>query len=290
MISRRNLLIAAGLGSAGAAGLGAGMVEAGVLPGKVRLDRTLGRCGDRPPIPAERAVVRRQGFRSVARGRAVEMVVITPRGAAGRLPVVIAMHGLGGNAGGVLGHAYDRFLARAVDRGVPAFALVGVDGGSTYWHPRASGDDPQKMITHEVLPRLRRLGLGTARIGLMGWSMGGYGALLLGQTLGPERVAAVVASSPAVFLTYRDARSANPHAFDGADDYRRHDVLTGLDRLRSAAIWVDCGRSDPLAPAAERIRAGLRAPAGGIHAGCHDGAYWMRRAPGQLAFLGRHLG
>ncbi|WP_222721172.1 alpha/beta hydrolase [Actinomadura sp. HBU206391] len=289
MIKRRGFLVAGGLGVLAATGSGVGLVEAQVLPGKVPLDRALGRCGDTPPMPAEHADVREETFRSQARGRDVRMVVATPPGAAAWLPVVIALHGWGGDARSVLGQALDRYLAQAAARGVPPFALVGIDGGSAYWHPRASGDDPQRMITDEVLPRLRRRGLRTERIGVLGWSMGGYGALLLGQALGPSRVGAIVASSPAVFSSYDDARATNARAFDDAGDFTRHDVRKALGRLRSIPAWVDCGRSDPFTEAAKRIRAGLDAPAGGLFGGCHDGAYWRRRAPAQLAFLGRNL-
>lgn len=292
MMNRRRFLLTSGLGSVGllgTAGVTGALVEAEVLPGKIRLDHALGRCGDSPPLPTEHAVVRQETFHSTARGRAVRIVVATPSGAGRGLPVVIALHGLGGNAGGILGHAHDRFLAHATARGLPGFAIVGVEGGSTYWHPRASGDNPQRMIVDEVLPRLDRMGLRTGRVGLMGWSMGGYGALLLAQALGPSRVSAVVASSPAVFLSHEKARAANPNAFDDLADFRRHDVIAGLARLRGIPAWVDCGLSDPFADAARRVRAGLAAPAGGLYGGCHDGRYWQRRAPGQLAFLGRHL-
>ncbi|HEV7935189.1 MAG TPA: alpha/beta hydrolase-fold protein [Actinomadura sp.] len=278
-----------GLGVVGVAGLGAGLVEADVLPGRVPLDRALGRCGDAPPVPAQRAIVRERTFRSAARGRDVRMVIVTPSGAAGRLSVAVALHGLGGDARSVLGQALDRFLAQAVVHGTPPFALVGVDGGGTYWHPRASGDDPQRMITAEVLPRLERQGLRTDRIGVLGWSMGGYGALLLGRTLGPARMGAIVASSPAVFPSYENARATNARAFDDVDDFARHDVHRTLGRIEAIPAWIDCGRSDPFADVTRRIRVRLKEPAGGLFEGCHDNTYWRHRAPAHLAFLGRQL-
>src|SRR6202035_3611371 len=60
-------------------------------------------------------------------------------------------------------------------------AVVCADGGDTYWHEHADGDDPAGMIVHEVLPRLAAAGLDTSRVGLTGTSMGGYGALLLAE-------------------------------------------------------------------------------------------------------------
>jgi S-formylglutathione hydrolase FrmB len=290
-MSRRTLLVGglAGLGGLAAAGLGAGLVEAEVLPGKLRLDRALGRCGAAPPTPAETADLHELPFRSAARGTDVNMLVMTPRGAGKGLPVVVLLHGLGGTARAGLGLHYDRHLAHVIAHGTPPFALVGVDGGGTYWHPRASGDDPQRMITHEVLPRLRKQGFRTDRIGLMGWSMGGYGALLLAETLGSARVAALAATSPAVFTTYANARATNARAFDDAADFARHDVQAGLDRLGGVAAWIDCGHSDPFADVTGRLRSRLHQPAGGLYEGCHDGNYWGRRAQDQLTFLGRHL-
>ncbi|POM24551.1 Alpha/beta hydrolase family protein [Actinomadura rubteroloni] len=293
MISRR--LVLAGLGGAGglaAAGLGGvGLVEARVLPGRVRLDRALGRCGSLPPVPSEQADVREERWRSAARGTDVAMTVVTPRGVPARgLPVVVALHGAGGDHRAVLVLCLDRYLAHAVAHGTPPFAVVGVDGGATYWHRRATGDDPLAMITGEVLPRLARRGLRTDRIGLLGWSMGGYGALLAAERLGAGRVAAVAASSPALFASLEAARGANRTAFDDADDFARNDVFAGLDALRPVPAWIDCGTSDTFAPRAGRLRDRLRPkPAGGLFGGCHDGPYWMRRAPGHLDFLGRRL-
>ena len=75
----------------------------------------------------------------------------------------------------------------------------GTDGGD------ADGTDGGAMILDEFLPMLAndpRLNLSTDRIGLFGWSMGGYGALRLASMLGAPRVAAVAVSSPAM-LTRR---------------------------------------------------------------------------------------
>ena len=65
--------------------------------------------------------------------------------------------------------------------GVRPFAIASVDGGDhEYWHPRR-GTDPAGMVVHEFLPLLARHGLDVTRIGLLGSSMGGYGALYLAE-------------------------------------------------------------------------------------------------------------
>ena len=295
MISRRSFVFGgAGLGAvAVTGGVGAVLVEEGVLPGKVALDRAIGRCGSEPAVPAAAGVVRSWTFRSRRRGTDVTAVVVTPAGITSPrgLPVAVALHGNGGTGASVVsGLQLDRYLTDAVRvRGVPPFALVAVDGGaSTYWHPRASGDDPIRMITEELMPLLERKGVRAGRFGVIGWSMGGYGALVLAEAVGAPRMAAAVASSPALFPSYGNARHTNHLAFDGPDDFARNDVFARLDRLRGVPVWVDCGTSDPFAPMARRLRDRLH-PLGAMGGGCHDGAFWKRRLPGQLAFLGRRL-
>ncbi|WP_200841795.1 alpha/beta hydrolase family protein [Actinomadura sp. K4S16] len=296
MITRRALVLG-GLGGIGAVAATGGtayaLVENEVLPGKVRLDRALGRCGDAPAPPAASVEVEPVTWRSARRGTTVTATIVPP--AANRplrgLPVVVALHGTGETGSSLVRNlALDHYLPDAVARGgVPPFALVSVDGGrDTYWHPRAGGDDPLGMVVDELLPRLRERGARTDRVGAIGWSMGGYGALLLARRLGPARTAAVVAASPALFGSYEDAIAANRRSFDGAADYDRNDVFRALDELKGVPLRVDCGTSDPFADRVREFRERVR-PEGGLEGGCHDAAYWRRRLRPQLAFLGHRL-
>ena len=209
--------------------------------------------------------------------------------------MTIVLHGAGGNARSAVKLGLPAFLAQAVTQsGVPPSVLVSVDGGySSYWHRRAGGDDPLAMIVYEVLPRLAARGHRVGKVGIFGWSMGGYGALLLAQRLGAATtgpgVAAVVASSPALFATYQSAREANRQAFDSPADFAANDVTRGLATLRRLPVLVDCGEDDPFAAQDSLLRANLGDPPGGMAPGCHDSAFWHRRLPAQLAFLGAHL-
>ena len=167
------------------------------------------------------------------------------------------------------GLGIDRFLAASVGSGAKPFALAAVDGGpDNYWHRRTTGDDPRRMLFDEFVPLLGRQGLRASRIGLLGWSMGGYGALLAAAELGPSRVAAVVASSPALWL---DPADAAPGAFDGPDDFRSHDVFARTADLARVPLRIDCGREDPFASATRELRSaplagtGRRYPAGRAH-------------------------
>ncbi|GAA1805212.1 hypothetical protein [Actinomadura chokoriensis] len=100
MIGRRALLLGGlgGLGTAAAmSGTGYALVENEVLPGEVRLDRALGRCGEVPAPPAASAAVQRLTWRSAHRRTTVTATIVPP--AAGRslrgLPVAVASHGSG---------------------------------------------------------------------------------------------------------------------------------------------------------------------------------------------------
>jgi len=290
VLTRRGVLLG-GVGVvAAAAAAGYEMVQHGTLPGRYQLDRILGACGDDPGVPdAVTGPVVATSFASRYRKRTVRMIVMRPPGPAGPLPVVIMLHGAGGDAQSAVSLGYPQYLAAAVKGGMAPFAAVSVDGGSSsYWHRRADGDDPPGMIVHEVLPRLSRQRYEIRKIGLTGWSMGGYGALLLASTLGPSRVAAVCSSSPAVFGAYP---AAVPGAFDGPADFAANDVSSPgrLAALRRLPVRIDCGRDDPFAAQDTLLRHDLGNPPGSISDGCHDQAFWRRTLPAELAFLGRHL-
>src|SRR5690242_17888319 len=118
------------------------------------------------------------------------------------------------------------------------------------------------MVLHEFLPLLRDHGLRTNRIALLGYSMGGYGALYLSGVLGRQRVLGAVAESPAIWPA--PAESADG-AFDDAEDFHRHRIFGRLERLRGIPLQIDCGAQDGFAPVTRELRAKLHpTPAGGI--------------------------
>jgi len=270
------------------------LVEHDVLPGRFRLNAMLGQDGPPPPVPAvEPGPMVSGSFRSKARaGVTVGWTVAYPPGSDSRdeLPVCVAMHGRDGTHAWVFDTlAVQYYLADAVqNRGVPPFAIASIDGGAaTNWHPRNDGDDPQAMIVAEFLPLLARRGLGTKQFGLWGWSLGGYGALLLASVLGPARVAAVVASSPALWRTPGETA---PDVFDDPADFERNNVFTREAQLRGIPLRIDIGDNDPFVSAVKQFRAELTPTAdGGVTSGFHDAAYWMRVAPAEIEFLGSHL-
>lgn len=199
-------------------------------------------------------------------GRAVDWRLARPDPA--RVPsprVVVALHGRGGNAG----DAFDGLrLHEQVER--LGIAVASVDGGERYWHPRRS-DDTGAMVIEDLLPELSRHGIPAGPIGLIGWSMGGYGALWLGAHYGPGVVGAVAAMSAALW-TSPGASAAG--AFDNREDFLAHDVFALTTELARMPVSLACGTADPFIAANRALAARLPHAATTFDAGGHDDAYW----------------
>ncbi len=280
--------------AAGAAGLE--LVAHGVLPGQQLLDRLDGACD--VGVPTLRFALlgesRSGTFYSAARHRAVGYTLAFPPGHVFGDPValVVMLHGVAGNHRSVpSGMTPAQAVAMLVDgEPLPPMAMVTVDGGGGYWH-RHPGDDPMTMVLDELLPRCAAFGAGAAghRVGTMGISMGGYGALLLAERH-PTRFRAVAAISPAIWTQYAEARGANPGAYASAADFAANDVVTHADALAGIPVRVASGDDDPFHPGVVALAQAL--PRGDVVAfgpGCHTGSFFQSEQPPSLQFLGRHL-
>ncbi len=237
-----------------------------------------------PAAPAQPAPTMVTGsFVSAARGGInTNWAIARPPGQTKALRPVIALHGKGSDASTVMAGGVEQGLAQAVNAGLPPFAVVAVDGGGGYWHKRASGEDAGAMVLNELIPMLGSQDLDTSRVAFLGWSMGGYGALLLGGRLGPARTAAVCAVSPALWLS---SGAAAPGAFDGPDDFAANSVF-GMPALASIPIRVDCGDSDPFYSATKQFIAQLpNPPAGGFSPGGHTPEFWSSQLPAELTWM-----
>ncbi|WP_182378098.1 alpha/beta hydrolase-fold protein [Nocardioides sp. WS12] len=286
-ISRRGLLLG-GTGVAVAGGAALAGIESEVLPGRAWLYHRLGRDGGEGVVPDVTVGAFETGvFRSGSRGRDVGWAISRPPGVSGVLPVVIALHGRRQDHTSAFRSdrlGLDRFLAAAVADGVAPFAIASVDGGESYWHDRADGDRAGTMVTDEFLPLLEDHDLDTSRIGLIGWSMGGFGVLRLAALLGGHRVPAVAAMSPAL---WRDFDDTAPGAYDDRADFDATTVMGRQRDLDGIAVRVDCGEGDPFyAASKEYVEGFVQRPAGAFALGDHDSGYWRRIAPSVLSFLG----
>jgi hypothetical protein len=287
-LTRRGVLrlgLGAVAGAAGAYALGTAITQpAGPAPvAMTGLGNALPPAAPPPAAPAPAPTMVTGSFVSAARGGIVtNWAIARPPNQTGPLRPVIALHGKGQDAAGVMAGGVESFPAQAVAGGIAPFAVVAVDGGGGYWHARSSGEDAGAMVLNELIPLMAEQGLDTSRVGFLGWSMGGYGALLLGSRLGPARTAAICAVSPALWTS---AGAAAPGAFDSAEDYAANSVW-GLPNLASIPIRIDCGDSDPFYAATKQFIAQLPSPpAGGFSPGGHDGAFWGSQLPGEIAWM-----
>ncbi|MCV7377581.1 alpha/beta hydrolase [Mycobacterium alsense] len=284
-LSRRALL---GLGASAAVGAaGAYALDIVLQPRTSQAAPMPAPAPSAPPAPAAPAqpapTMVTGSFVSAARGGvSTNWAIARPPGQTKALRPVIALHGKGSDASTVMAGGVEQGLAQAVDAGLPPFAVVAVDGGGSYWHKRASGEDAGAMVLDELIPMLGGHDLDTSRVAFLGWSMGGYGALLLGGRLGPARTAAICAVSPALWLS---SGAAAPGAFDGPDDFAANSVF-GMPALASIPIRVDCGDSDPFYGATKQFIAQLpNPPAGGFSPGGHNGGFWSSQLPAELTWM-----
>lgn len=228
-------------------------------------------------VPRAGAPVKRYEFGSVRMKANVRWAISAPEDAVG---VVVCLHGRNGD----YSHAFDSVYLHDVVADLGArLAIVGVDGGAaSYWHKRESGIDPQRMIHDELLPRVdARLG-GRLPRALLGWSMGGYGALLTAQRNAAEYTA-VAAASPALWNSFAQTPKG---AFDSAEDFQEYNVFRSVRDLEGVAVRVDCGTNDPFLGAAREFANILPvANPGKFSRGFHDAAYWRSIAPAQLTTI-----
>ena len=296
MPTRRAVLLGgAGITVIGAVGVGAGVYE-GVLPGRPQLQARLGLNGEAGTVPdVQPATIETGSFVSAERG-GVETAyrIVTPVGATEPLPVVVALHGRGSNSRTLVGPDFhvEKFLEAHVEAGGAPMAIATVDGGTSYWHERPSGEDAGAMVVEEFLPMLAERGLratSSDRIGLLGWSMGGYGALWLGGLLGETRVAAVCAVSPAM---WSDPKDASRSGFRDVAEYVGYTVQRRQGELAGIPVRIDCGTGDQFYRAVQDYAAGFPSDADvtvTFEPGAHDPDYWRRVLPDELDFLGARV-
>lgn len=270
--SRREFLIGAGavvaVGAAGAVGIG-----------DHRRTSLLHRLGlEKSPdnsVPDSHTPTESGTLTSKHMTQPVKWTLAIPAGALSG--VVYCLHGRGADHR----FAFDQIHVPDVAAFVGArVAVAAVDGGEdSYWHARANGDDPHTMLLDEFIPMIERR-VHVEKRALLGWSMGGYGALLAAERE-PTRFAAVAAASPALFTT---AGATVEGAFDDAGDYHRNDVFADVDRLAAPmVVRIDCGSADSFYGAARTFASDLpNPPQGTFGAGFHDNPYWRSVAPAQL--------
>jgi pimeloyl-ACP methyl ester carboxylesterase len=299
MVQRRHFLkwIVGGVGAVivlGAAGFE--LVNHGVLPGKQMLDEIDGGCSVPATTLSFRSVGRNESgrFFSKARRRSVGYTIGYPPGyqTGDALSLIVMLHGYGQtHASALVGMTPAQAMAIDINgAAIAPMALVTVDGGDGYWNPHP-GDNPMAMVVDELIPLCQRKGLGVSpkKIGLMGISMGGYGALAIAER-NPGLASAVAAISPAVWTSYEQARAVDAGAFSSARAFDMGDVITHASALTNVPVRVASGDDDPFHPGVEKLASAL--PVDSIDAfsgGCHTNSFFLEQEPPSLAFLSNYL-
>jgi S-formylglutathione hydrolase FrmB len=196
-----------------------------------------------------------------------------------RKPVVIVLHGKGGDAS----HAF-RILRLHEHARAARLTLASVDGGDYYWHVRRAGVDTGTMVLQDFLPLVQRETGYAAKVAFLGWSMGGFGSLLLASQLGPEKVFAVVAESAALWT---DPGLSAAGAFDDRKDFEAHDVFDRerTEVLAKIPVRLDCGRSDAFVPGNKAFAKALPSAELSLDTGGHTADYWKSHGGAQLRWI-----
>ena len=152
--------------------------------------------------------------------------------------------------------------------------------GITGVRRRPAGDDRRRVPS-----AVEAKGLSTDRVGLWGWSLGGYGALLLATELPHRQLGPVVATHRRYG---RPPRTPLPTSSTTQLTSPRT-VFDRVDELAHVQLRIDIGDNDSFTPNVEPFIAALPASDRRGDRGFHDAAYWMRAAPDEIDFIGRRL-
>ncbi|GAC61914.1 alpha/beta hydrolase [Gordonia sp. PS3] len=247
---------------------------------------------DPPEIPNDPPVLTGSFVSTKMAGRDTRWAVSRPNGVTGELPVVVVAHALNTDERSIFSKALNiqGVVQQYVDAGNPPFAVASVDVARNYFHARTDGTDGAAMIVDEFIPMLdgdQRLNLRTDRIGLYGWSMGGYGALRLGALIGAPRVAAIAVSSPAMWA---DPANFPPRAFDSYADYQANSLFGQQHAFSKIPLMISIGMADQFYTYTRQWAADLHPPAAfSTTPGGHTNRFWRSVLPDQVEFLGRNL-
>jgi S-formylglutathione hydrolase FrmB len=199
------------------------------------------------------------------------LTLVIPAGARPHPPLLIFLHGRGGDQNSELSNQFFAAL-HGLGSAAPDVAFP-YGGDHSYWHNRA-GAAWGSYVLREVLPTALRVTKADGRrVAIGGISMGGFGAYDLAR-LDPNRFCAVGGHSAAIWPAAADTA---PGAFDDAADFDANNVIADAqqnpDLYGRSRLWLDGGSDDPFHAADEELAAALH-----IHMhvwpGGHDSGYW----------------
>lgn len=231
---------------------------------------------------------------SKAVGQGLPVDVVLPPGAesGGRLPMLVFLHGRGGDQGS---EQVDQFFAALAKLGNRAPIVAFPYGGDhSYWHDRADGNWGNYVVD-EVIPQVaQRYDGNPHRVAVGGISMGGFGAFDLAMHF-PGRFCAVGGHGPALWQTGGETA---PGAFDDAEDFDRNNVIgaaaSNAAPFTSQPVWIDAGAQDPFQPGDQAFADELRNDGADAtikldRPGGHDSDYWNSHWSEYLRFYAAAL-
>lgn len=229
--------------------------------------------------------------------------------AAPRYPLVVLLHGLGGQGGDWFDPTRGD-LVPTLDRGVTSGALVpfvavAPDGRNGYWTDHIdhlAGHAYGRYIDEVVADAERRFRLRPDARAIVGVSMGGHGAMLHALRE-PERWRAVVSIAGALFATAPTHRPIYKEVWGNPPDAAYWAAQSPMGLLAAwpadralPAIFLSCGDEDterflPLTLGAEKqlVAMGARPPVV-ITSGAHTWTAWRAATPRWLPWLGARFG
>jgi S-formylglutathione hydrolase FrmB len=203
-----------------------------------------------------------------------------------RRPLLVLLHGRGGQPDDLLGLGLEAALRRLGKR-APDVLLVNGDD-SSYYHDRRDAKWGEYVLQEAIPAAIRQLDADRKRVAIGGMSMGGFGALDLAR-IAPGRFCAVGGHSAALWRTGGETPAG---AFDDAADFASHDLFAkGRYRI---PVWIDVGTDDPFRSAdtafaqllrARGTRVTLRVSPGG-----HAFSYWKAHLDAYVRFYATALG
>jgi S-formylglutathione hydrolase FrmB len=238
------------------------------------------------PVPTRGARIVDTTIDSGFAGARLPLTLITPAGGGAGRPLLVFLHGRGGDQDSELSAQMFAALAKL---GSAAPDLAFPDGGDhSYWHDRTGGRWGTYVL-REVIPiALRTLHADTHRLAIGGVSMGGFGAYDLAR-LAPGRFCAVGGHAAALWTAAGDSA---PGAFDDAADFARHNIIAWVAvhprPFGTTALWLDGGNADPFHAADETFarELGIRMH---VWPGGHAFSYWNAHWADYLGFYARSL-
>ncbi len=231
-----------------------------------------------------------------------------PVGPKRALPVILALHGLGGSGrdwfsegGGQLAPELDAAIAEGR---LPSVALLAPNGDNGYWTDHVGGRAGTAfgaLIQEALGVAAARHGLDTSRVVIAGVSMGGHGAMSAALR-DPGRYRAVVTLAGALFDTPPDHRPVYLQVWGEPVD-RDHWARTAPSALyatpglaqRAPPIWLHYGERDDARfvrwnrhAIAELTRRGYRLTTA-VDDGSHGWVYWRPHTRAWLEWVAPFL-